>query len=100
MGAKDELVYAPRHADLYIEHPLARGGTRQSICIHYYISVSSVLGPILFLPVTGVTQFLKLGGKAYKVRGLLCLLCQVRLHFVYGPLQQASPSACHVAGHC
>ncbi len=68
VGAKDELVYAPRHADLYIEHPHARGSKKKSFCIHYYIAVSAVLGPILFLPVTGTSQLLMLGGKLFKVR--------------------------------
>lgn len=74
VGPKDELVYAPRHADMYIEHPHARNGKKKSICIHYYIAVSAVLGPILFLPVTGTTELLKLGGRLYKVGGS-CYAC-------------------------
>lgn len=71
----DEFVYAPRHADMYIEHPHARNGKKKAVCIHYYIAVSAVLGPILFLPVTGTTQLLKLGGRLYKVRGSCCACC-------------------------
>lgn len=69
VSPKDDFVYAPKDADLYIEHPHARGGKGRSICIHYYIAVSAVLGGFLFVPVTGTTGLVELGGRSYTVRG-------------------------------
>jgi hypothetical protein len=115
---KGEAVYAPKGADLYVEHPLARGGKGQPVCIHYYIAVNAVLGPVLFMPVTGTTGLAEMGYPTFTVSGVgeRQQLFRPRLHHMHArrctaqtsnegsaapaaqPTAAGVPTACHLHG--
>lgn len=68
---RSQRVWAPADAFLTVEDPHMPTTGRNARAINYYVAVNAVLGPVCFLPVTGTTDLLQLGGYAYKVRRML-----------------------------
>ena len=66
---KAQRVWAPPDAELTVEDPHMPATGRTVKAINYYAAVNAVLGPVCFIPVTGTTDIIEVGGSGnYMVR--------------------------------